>query len=222
MITVSDIAIVATFIKNSEGVWTAPPSPGEEVKPLFTIGSTTKRQFGGTAMNKAGITYYNKCCKAWAATKSDTSCHEQFLTDWNDFVTTSPGFKYLQGKKTRQYAAGATAATEAPLIHLWDEDDEDKEVVYTGEEEEEGLDDEEARLDDEESRLDDEDGSGDDDNDEEGEVHEKELRNQIEIPQVRKNLKRSAHSTHAQSSDEKSGDHNEGKQNEKKKKGNRK
>jgi hypothetical protein len=215
MITVSDIAIVATFIKNSEGVWTAPQSPREEVKPLFTIGSTTKRQFGGTAMNKAGITYYNKCCKAWAATKLDQSCHEQFIAEWEEFVGTSPGFKYLQGKKTRQYAAGATAATEAPLINLWDEDDEDKEVVYTGEEEEAGLDDEEARLDDE-------DGSGDDDDDEEGEVHEKELRNQIEIPQVRKNLKRSAHSTHAQSSDEKSGDHNEVKQNEKKKKGNRK
>ena len=208
MITVSDIAIVATFIKNSEGVW-SPPSPGQEVKPLFTIGSTTKRQFGGTAMNKAGLTYYNKCCKAWGATKLDQSCHEQFLTDWNNFVAISPGLKYLQGKKTRQYAAGETAATEAPLINLWDEEDEDKEVVYTGEEEE--------------ARLDDEDGSGDDDNEEEGEVHEKELRNQKEIPQVRKNLKRSAHSTHAQSSDEKSrGDHNEVKQNEKKKKVHRK
>ena len=173
MITLSDIAIVATFIKNSEQVWnpqasTSPPSPSQEIKPLFTNGSSAKRQFGGTAMNEKGWQYYNNCYKKWSAAKKDPSCRQQFVLDWNSFVASTPGLKFLQRKQGRQYAAQAATLAEAPTINLFDDEEElatetacDKEVEYNGVEEEAGLD-------------------GDDDYDE-GKVNEYDVRKELLI-----------------------------------------
>ena len=49
MSTPSDIAFVATLLKNSESVWRMPSRETSPGKPLYTSGQKTKREFGGTA-----------------------------------------------------------------------------------------------------------------------------------------------------------------------------
>ena len=50
MITSSDVAIVATLIKNGENVWRLDPTNDDGTeKPLFTSDGKTKREFSGNA-----------------------------------------------------------------------------------------------------------------------------------------------------------------------------
>ena len=66
MITSSDIAFVATLIKNSENVWRLDPKNDDGTeKSLFTSDGKKKREFSDNAWNEAGMEYYNKSNKYW-------------------------------------------------------------------------------------------------------------------------------------------------------------
>ena len=68
MITPSDIAFVATLLKNSESVWRMPSRETLPGKPLYTSGQKTKREFSGTAWSESGMLYYKSCQSDWYKT----------------------------------------------------------------------------------------------------------------------------------------------------------
>ena len=87
MVTPSDIAFVATLIKNSQNVWQLDPTNDDGTeKPLFTSDVKKKREFSGIAWNEEGMQYYNKSNKSWHHTLKNRESLELCRKLHNNFL----------------------------------------------------------------------------------------------------------------------------------------
>ena len=127
MVTPSDIAFVATLIKNSQNVWQLDPAKDDGAeKPLFTSDVKKKREFSGNAWNEDGMQYYNKSKKSWHHALNNretlqlcTKLQENFL----HYIEENPEYAHLnQKKKMHKYDADKcipSVASRTSTNHLF-------------------------------------------------------------------------------------------------------